>query len=72
MGKGAQQQSSNPSAKGNQIIVDQKVNLIFNFFKKEKANPDKQKGIKGQPDERQTLVEIPELKVKCGKPEEEL
>ena len=62
MGKGAQKKSSTPPAKGNNIIQDQKVKLITEFFKKEKANPDNQKEIKGQPDGGLASVENPKLK----------
>ena len=72
MGKGAQQQSLNPPTKGNQLIGHQKVNLISNFFKKEKANLEDQKGIKEQTDKRQALVETLESKDKREKPEEGL
>ena len=62
----------NSTAKGNHIIGYQKVNLISNFFKKEKANLDNQKGIKGLNDRRQALVETSKPKDKREKPEEGL
>ena len=62
----------NSTAKGNHVIGDQKVNLISKYFKKEKANPDNQKEIKGLNDKRQALVETSKPKDKREKPEEGL